>query len=276
MNICIGIVTYNNPKKELEGFFKRLSVAINELDRQDSARVLVIDNGDQQNFDNFGVAFERLFTNTNIGYTKGFNRILKHAFSTPDCDAVISANPDGYFFFDTLKAIVAFHRNNKTCLIEARQFPEEHPKTYDPISLDAPWASGCCMLISRHVYDKVGLFDEAFFLYMEDVDYSWRAQSFGIPVKICPDALYAHSVINRDPPTKKIIQLFLESGLNLGHKWKSESFVQFCKDQLIAEGIYEKMELIPKPKTKVISHAPPKQVNFDNHFTFSVARWTNG
>jgi GT2 family glycosyltransferase len=44
------------------------------------------------------------------------------------------------------------------------------------------FASGCCEMIKREVFEKVGLFDEKYFLYYEDNDLSQRAkrQSFGV------------------------------------------------------------------------------------------------
>jgi GT2 family glycosyltransferase len=40
-------------------------------------------------------------------------------------------------------------------------------------------ASGCCLLVPRAVFDRVGLLDENFFLYFEDVDFVVRAQLAG-------------------------------------------------------------------------------------------------
>jgi GT2 family glycosyltransferase len=47
------------------------------------------------------------------------------------------------------------------------------------------YASGCCMLISRRVVDEIGLFDETFFAYFEDTDYSIRARAHGFQVACC-------------------------------------------------------------------------------------------
>jgi FkbM family methyltransferase len=40
-------------------------------------------------------------------------------------------------------------------------------------------ASGCCMCISREYFAEVGGFDERFFMYMEDQEYSARGRSLG-------------------------------------------------------------------------------------------------
>jgi GT2 family glycosyltransferase len=62
---------------------------------------------------------------------------------------------------------------------ELRQIPYEHPKAYDPVSLDTPWVSGAATLFRRSAYVAAGGFDERLFMYGEDVDLSWRLRARG-------------------------------------------------------------------------------------------------
>lgn len=59
-----------------------------------------------------------------------------------------------------------------------------------PISVD--FATGCCLLIKREVIDRIGVFDNNYFLYFEDVDYCIRARIAGFNIKYCPDAFIWH------------------------------------------------------------------------------------
>ncbi len=91
----------------------------------------------------------------------------------------LCVNPDGMLHRDLLVEMLQCAERYPDSLIEARQFPEEHPKPYDPETGLTTWASGACMLIPRRVYETIGGFDENIFMYMEDVDLSWRARGAG-------------------------------------------------------------------------------------------------
>jgi len=46
-------------------------------------------------------------------------------------------------------------------------------------TIETDWITGCCMLIKREVFERVGLLDENSFLYCEDVDFCRRAAKVG-------------------------------------------------------------------------------------------------
>lgn len=77
-------------------------------------------------------------------------------------------------------------------IVEGRQWPFEHPKEFDPVSLETPWASGAFSLIDGEFYESVGGMEEAYFLYQEDVDLSWRAWASGWGVFYEPQAVVVH------------------------------------------------------------------------------------
>ncbi|HPQ80574.1 MAG TPA: glycosyltransferase family 2 protein [bacterium] len=55
-----------------------------------------------------------------------------------------------------------------------------------------PAASGAAMLIRREAVDLAGFFDEEFFLYLEDVDFSLRVRRAGLAVMLEPRAVVWH------------------------------------------------------------------------------------
>jgi GT2 family glycosyltransferase len=52
----------------------------------------------------------------------------------------------------------------------------------------------CCVLIRKDVFEKVGLMDERYFVYMDDVDFMYRAMKLGTKLMYAPEATLLHKV----------------------------------------------------------------------------------
>lgn len=60
------------------------------------------------------------------------------------------------------------------------------------VSRDMQFASGCCMLIPANILEAIGMLDESFFAYSEDVDFSLRARKAGFRLRYTPTAKLWH------------------------------------------------------------------------------------
>jgi len=54
------------------------------------------------------------------------------------------------------------------------------------------YASGSAMLVRREVLEKIGLFDEDYFMYHEDVDLGWLTHLAGYKIMVVPRAVVYH------------------------------------------------------------------------------------
>lgn len=125
------------------------------------------------------------------GFGENHNILFKNHDS--DQDFVI-INPDCIPQKGSIDALVQCKRNseNRVGIVEGRQWPFEHPKEYDPLSLETPWASGAFCLVDASFYKRVGGMAEIYFLYLEDVDLSWQAWLNGYTVLYEPAAVVTH------------------------------------------------------------------------------------
>ena len=60
------------------------------------------------------------------------------------------------------------------------------------VAAQVDWVSGAAFLARRTCFDELGGFDEAYFMYMEDVDLCWRAHEAGWAVAYEPAARVVH------------------------------------------------------------------------------------
>jgi len=135
-----------------------------------------------------GGSFEYVFFGKNLGHGGGQNRLAERSSS----ELILILNPDGQLGPDAVGVLVDTVGNGVGAA-DARQVPFEHPKDYDPITGDASWSSGACLMTPREAFDGVGGFDHrTFFMYCDDVDYSWRLRLAGYRTVYAPSASLFH------------------------------------------------------------------------------------
>jgi GT2 family glycosyltransferase len=67
--------------------------------------------------------------------------------------------------------------------LQRRQYKNMH---------EVDWVTGACLAIRKEVIERIGLLDEAFFMYGEDMEWCWRARQAGYKVCYQPAAQVIH------------------------------------------------------------------------------------
>jgi GT2 family glycosyltransferase len=271
--IALGIVTYNNETPQLRRLLHSIDHAAARLDpARFGAEVITIDCGAPAEWCVTRLPFRRLEHRGNLGFGGGMNRLMAEAFSDPSVVWFLCVNPDGLLHHALLTEMLRCSLKYPESLIEARQFPEEHPKPYDPTTGETPWASGACLLIPRRIYETIGGFDDNIFMYMEDVDYSWRARAAGFAVRVAPLALFAHSVLDREPDPR-ITKFYFDSARYLAAKWGRPEEQAAYERTLRELGLYEGGGLPPLPEPSAVSAGGRHVADFSHGFAFAPRRW---
>jgi len=65
---------------------------------------------------------------------------------------------------------------------------------HDRPAADVDWVGGACVIVRRQAFDMVGGFDEAYFMYVEDVDLCWRLGQAGWRIGYEPAGRVVHAL----------------------------------------------------------------------------------
>lgn len=177
--------------------------------------VIVIDNGSSDktlkeipNYKLQITSYKFLKNEKNLGFAKAVNKGIKEAKG----DYFLITNNDVIFDKDYLKNLIEFSLANPIAGIVGGKVYYKKPKntvafggakfdfytgilkpnkTPNQIS-ETDWVSGCNLLVSRKTLEEIGLFDEKFFFYFEDLDLSLRAKKTGYKVLYYPKAIMYH------------------------------------------------------------------------------------
>jgi GT2 family glycosyltransferase len=189
------------------------------------------------------------------------------------CDKVLATNVDGLLLPGCLANLLAtFDRHQGNALVEARQFPKEHRKDYDPRTGLTGWVTGCCLLIGRETVEKLGPLDEAMFIYGEDVDYSFRAKRAGIPSVVCDDALFFHRYVASADSRAKLRHALITSRY-LAAKWSASQMQRRVEDELVSEGFFASRQDLPDLPAGMQTYPCPVAWIPSFKRTFGPRRW---
>lgn len=284
MKIAFGIVLYNSRPKDFDALMKSI---IFQEDSQDCSKLILLKSNDGKacrslvdSFKDRNPDLECDFTVLdrvdNCGFGAGHNLLISKAHDL-ECDVYIGCNPDGRLHPLALgRFMLEFGNRKKETLYEFRQFPQEHPKTYDHFKGKTRWVSGACFAARVDFLKKLNGFDENIDMYCEDVDLSWRVLAEGGECIILPQCLFYHDM--SDQRARQSVRLeMLRAGRYLAWKWKSQGFQDIMEEELVKLRLGdEKSTLPPLPPGQRVpySDAVITQVaEFRRLFSFSPTRW---
>ena len=113
-------------------------------------------------------------------------------------------------------------------MTEARQTPIEHPKEFDRTTLETDWATTACAIFPTEIFCTLDGFDaQTFFLYCDDLDFSWRVRLLGKKIYYRPDCPVYHakrlSGKGQWQPTSAEIYYSQEAALLMAYKWSNHT-----------------------------------------------------
>ena len=272
VEVYVGVVAYKQPLEDILDVLGSAKASAAQGGDAVRCRLVVFDNGDTLCAADLPDDVELLSNGRNDGFGCSHNLLMKHAFDA-GADAYIAANPDGAFHPGCIPAMLRMNqRHNGNALIEAIQFPEDHPKYYHPETLETEWISGACFLITPQIWRETGGFDKKMFLYCEDVDLSWAARRAGFATLTCPAAMFYHDVSDRGY-SARIWREMLIAGRYLAHKWGGADFRKFTETELINKDFFKNAREFPVLDPADVLADGAKFANFRHNFSFSQVRW---
>lgn len=250
-SITGSLVLYNNKAEAAQK-------AINSfLNTELVVKLYIIDNStdDRQYLVPKDGRIEYIFNKKNVGFGSGHNIAIRKMIGKAKYSLIL--NPDVYFDKGTLEKLFDFMEKNKEVgfvmpkvlypdgslqylcrllpnpcdmmlrktnfkilnpLLNPRKFRYELRFADYNKPMDAPYLSGCFMFIRTEVFEKVGIFDERFFIYFEDVDLSRRIRRL-YRTHYYPEAVICHGYERGSDKDMGHFRHLIFSGIKYFNKW---------------------------------------------------------
>lgn len=155
--------------------------------------------------------FKLIVNDSNLGYAGGNNIGIQYALES-GADYVLILNPDTTVKNNLLTKLIGVVEKNPragiigTAVDEGDRItycgeikwlkPELEHSTLKPKTRNLKpdfYIPGAAMFVSKKIFEKIGMFDEKYFLYFEDADFCVRARRAGFKLTVGPDAIIHHN-----------------------------------------------------------------------------------
>jgi hypothetical protein len=203
--------------------------------------------------------------NANLGSARGHNRLAEAA----DADFFLIQNPDVVVFPRLLEMLLAPFDRPGVGMTEAKQLPIEHPKEYDVTTGETSWATTACAMIPAPLFRELDGFDaDSFFLYCDDVDFSWRVRLAGYLVLFQPAAAVFHdkrlSTAGRWQASSAEHYYSAEAALFMAHKWSRHDLLEEHLSFFVKQGDDNQKKAAAKFEERRKAGTLPEPVDADH------------
>lgn len=247
MNIIASLVLYKHTFLELEPTLNSL------LDENSIDKLVIIDNGSHCDWlvEYYHPKVDVIRLSDNQGFGAGHNKVFLDYQNK--CDFFLICNPDIYYSVGEVDKLFIFCKDNNVDLSVPRivypngtlqyatkllpapfqlfgrrflsSFIPDISNKYELRNADfnsvffAPSMSGCFMLVSSRAMQKVKGFDQRFFMYLEDVDFSRRISAENFNVVYCPFSTVVHLSQRKSYRSLKFLIFHMISAMKYFNKW---------------------------------------------------------
>jgi len=229
--VFIVIVNFNNLRDILKCLYSL---------RYEKAEIVIVDNkSSDSSVEAVKLKFKQvkiLESERNIGFAAASNKGIRYALRKK-ADYILLLNPDtivGKNFLsvllkkkaDIISPIIKFKRKGEwvydfggrvNFLIGRTTHLEKNNLNAHLSSID--YISGCCMLIRRKVFEKIGFLNEGYFLFFEDVDFCLRAKKVGFKIALESKSVILHKLSEGKAKSLRQMYYLLLSNFIFINKW---------------------------------------------------------
>jgi len=134
-----------------------------------------------------------LLLNNDIEFSDGLFANLLNEQTKHKC-SIVTPKIMYYLNKDIIWYAGGWFNKKRGYLPSHRGINEKDYGQYDK-ALQVEYASTCCLLINKEVFDKLGFMDEKYFVYFDDTDFLFRVfQNNSYKVWFCPQVVLYHKV----------------------------------------------------------------------------------
>ena len=247
--LSISIVTYNTSTDELAKCLSSLASPIVKT-------IFIVDNSNQQYLNDFCKKYPNVIYigSENVGYGAGHNKALRKALEDKDLKYHLVLNSDVYFEPSILDKIANYMDSNDDVaqiqpyvtfpngelqytvrllptpanLIFRRFMPKSMAKKMDSrytltfwdhkTPLNIAYHQGSFMFFRLSAFEKVGLFDERYFMYPEDIDITRRMHQY-FKTLYWPEVSIVHAHRAESYKSKKMLKIHIVNMIKYFNKW---------------------------------------------------------